>query len=187
MEKTPPEVKSEALEVMAVKEEKKLISWKALARAYQKKDRDFWVTALASAGLICVILFVIGEWGLIAAILSLIFFYYVLTTVKPEEVDYRITNKGVYFPGSEERIDWELLKSYFLTQKWGHTLLKINTYLRGLTMLSLVVPDVEKEKVEQVLKKYLPEGKEEKNAADKVTHWVYKRLPFEIEKRVGKK
>ena len=71
-------VETKPIEVVAIKEERELLAWKALSRPFQRKDRDFWVTALASAGLVCVILFVIGEWGLIAAILSLLFFYYVL-------------------------------------------------------------------------------------------------------------
>lgn len=168
---------------MAVKEEKELFSWQALSRPYQKKDRDFWVTALASAGLICVILFVIGEWGLIAAILSLLFFYYVLTTVKPEKVKYRITTKGVYLPGAEQRVDWDYLKSYYFVQKWGHDLVKIETHLRPLSLISLVIIKADEEKIKDILKKYLPQGEEKKNAADKVSNWVYKRLPFEIEKR----
>lgn len=178
---------AEPINVVAVKEEKELFAWKALSRPYQKKDRDFWVTALASAGLICVILFVIGEWGLIAAILSLLFFYYVLTTVQPEKVNYRITSKGVYLPGAEQRVDWDYLKSYYLGKKWGHDLVKIETYLGGLPLISLVISSQDQNKVKDLLKKYLPEGQEQKNVADKISIWVYKKLPFEIERRVKSK
>ncbi len=187
MEGSPKVVEKETLEVVAVKEEKELVSWKALSRPYQKKDRDFWVTAIASAGLICVILLVLGEWGLIAAIISLIFFYYVLTTVKPEEVNYRITTKGVYLPGGEQRVDWDFLRNYYFAQKWGHHLVKLETYLGGLPMVSLVILKADQKKIEEILKKYLPQGEEKKNAADKVSNWVYKKLPLEIEKRTKKK
>jgi len=167
---------------MAVKEEKELFAWKALSRPYQKKDRDFWVTALASAGLVCVILFVIGEWGLIAAILSLLFFYYVLTAVKPEKVSYRITTKGVYLPGGEQRVDWDFLKNFYFGERWGHSVLKVKTFLRNMPIVSLVVVKKDEKKLTEILEKYLPEGEEEKNAADKISNWVYKRLPFEVEK-----
>lgn len=178
--------RTKPIEVVAVKEEKELLAWKALSRPFQRKDRDFWVTAIASVVLVCVILFFVGEWGLIAAILALLFLYYVLTTVEPEKASYRITTKGIYYPGIDQRINWDFLKSFYFIEKWGHLLLKIETYLSTLPLISLVVNKKDENELFKLMKKYLPEGEEKKTAADKISGWVYRRLPFELEKGQNK-
>jgi len=185
MKKNSSEAKT--INVVPLKEEKVLFSWQALARPYQKKTRDFWVTAFSSVGLVCLILFVVGEWVLIAALLALLFLYYVLTTVEPEKVAYRVTTKGVYLPGLKQKISWDFLKSFYFTEKWGYPLLKIDTYLVNLPVISLVILKKDKEKLAKIFKKYLPLGEEEENLADKISHWLYRHLPFEEEKRKKKK
>lgn len=171
---------SELLETIPIKEEKVLVSWKAKSRPYQKKDRDFWVTALSAVGLVCVVLFVIGEGGLIAAVLSLVFLYYVLTTVEADQVEYKITSKGVYLPGAEQRIDWDYLISYFFAEKWGFEILKINTSLFNFPVIRLVVPQNKKKEIKKNIKKYLPAGKESISISNKISNWVYDHLPFEV-------
>ena len=46
-------------------EEKFLFSWEAAERAYQKRDRDFWITAVAILVLVSIILLFIKEFFLV--------------------------------------------------------------------------------------------------------------------------
>jgi uncharacterized membrane protein YvbJ len=61
-----------------VNEERVLLEWTAAERAYKKRDRDYWVTAVAILILVSVILVFIKEFFLIMALVSLLFLYYVM-------------------------------------------------------------------------------------------------------------
>lgn len=168
---------SSPVEVVASKEEKVIHFWKALARPYQKKDREFWTTVLATLGLVCLILFFVKEWFLIAAFLGLVFLYYVLTTIEPEEVNYKITNKGVYFPGGEQRVDWEVLSLFWISEKWGYKILNLETRLNFPRVIHLVIKNEEEKKIREIMLKYLSETEVKKNFTDKLSSWVTKQLP----------
>ncbi|MFA6007878.1 MAG: hypothetical protein WC784_04535, partial [Candidatus Shapirobacteria bacterium] len=67
-----------------VNEERILFEWEAPERAYQKRNKDFWVTAVAILILVSVILIFIKEFLLIVALVSVIFMYYAMSTVPPK-------------------------------------------------------------------------------------------------------
>jgi len=160
-------------------EEKEIISWQALSRPYRPRDKDFWVTTIASAILIIAILVFVGEFGAIAVIIAALFCYYALTSVKPEEVDYRLTTKGVYCPPFKERIDWDLFHSFSKGEKWGYPLLRLYTYSKDIPEVSLVLEKNKKEKIYQIVARYLNETPEKETFAEKITAWFYQHLPFE--------
>jgi len=177
-QKTAPlPTSSEPVEVLAVKQEKILLTWRTVSRPYQKKNREFWTTILATLGLVCLILFFVKEWFLIAAFLAMTFFYYVLTTVEPEEVDYKITNKGIYLPGAEQRVDWEGLRSFWFSQKWGYPMVNLETWFNFPRLVHLVAEPRMKKELKETLAKYLPEGKEKKNFVDKFSSWLARQIP----------
>ena len=97
----PDEVTPEnsPLEVLPSKELKILYSWMAPARPFKRRDKEFWTTIIAIVILVGLILFFVKEWFLIAAIISLTFVYYVLSTVEPEEIEYKISNRGLIYAG----------------------------------------------------------------------------------------
>jgi len=177
---------SAPIEVVSSKEEKTLLAWRALSRPYQKKDREFWTTVLATLGLVCVILFFVKEWLLIAAFLGLVFLYYVLTSVEPEVVDYRITNRGVYFPGGEDRLDWDLLHSFWILDKWGYPLVSMETWLKFPRVVSLVFNKEDKARLREIFLKYLPEVEIKKTFVDKLSNWVIKQLPLDTSAKPAK-
>jgi hypothetical protein len=132
---------------------------------------------LAALVLVCLILFFVKEWFLIAAFLGLVFLYYVLTTIEPEEVNYKITNKGVYFPGGEQRVDWDALSLFWISEKWGFKILNLETRLNFPRVVHLVIKNEEEEKVKGIVLKYLSETEIKKNFVDKLSEWVTKQLP----------
>jgi len=95
------------VEVLPVRQMKILFSWKAPLRPFKRRDREFWTTVIAIIFLVGMILFFVKEWLLIAAMVALAFVYYVLSTVPPEEIEYRITNRGITF--ADKSYDWDYL------------------------------------------------------------------------------
>jgi len=91
-------------------EEKTLFEWEAPERSFQKRNKDFWITAIAILVLFSVVLFFIEEFFLIVALTSVLFLYYVLSTVPPQQIKNKITNRYVYF--GEAKYLWEDLESF---------------------------------------------------------------------------
>src|SRR5690554_6974200 len=84
--------------------EKDLVSWTAPARPFKTRNRKFYVTLIATAGIVGLVIFFVEGWVPVILIISLIFLFYIMSTVPPEEVEYKITNKGIKIAG--RRTDW---------------------------------------------------------------------------------
>jgi len=100
------------------------LAWDAPVRPYKKRDKSFFQTIAAIFFLLTVILFFIREWLIIGVALAVVFVVYVLATVPPGIVTYKITDKGVWVG--------DLFFRYLhLTEYWFETQL-------GNTMLVLI-------------------------------------------------
>jgi len=161
--------------------EKEIISWEAPERTYQERDRDFWVTAISILVLISVILIFIKEFFLIMALFSVLFLYYVLSTVKPGSVICRITNKAVYF--GEVRYEWKILSSFWFKHSLSYEILNIGTNLTFPRQISLVINPREKELIKEIMQKRLPMLQASPGTTDKIIKWVGERLPLESRKK----
>src|SRR3989344_4602157 len=106
-----------------VKQEEVLIKWTAPARPFKRFSRDFYVTIISAAVLFAAILFLID--GVMPALLiaSVVFLFYVLSTVEPEDIEYQITTWGIKTAGS--RTDWNFLGRFWLTSLFGKDVLVI--------------------------------------------------------------
>jgi len=158
---------------------KVLLSWKAPARPFKKRDREYFTTIGAIVFLVAVILVFLKEWLLIAVVVSLMFVAYVLATVPPEIVEHTITNKGVETGGKLYK--WEELKRFWFSKKWKDTVLNIETEKSFPGRLLLVVPEVERKRVEETLAKYLEMEAPEPTFMDKAAKWLSEKVPLESE------
>ena len=166
-----------------VNEEKVLWEWTAAERAYQKKNRDYWITAIAILVLVSVILIFIKEFFLIIALVSLLFMYYVMSAVPPGEIKYKITNRGVY--AGETVYYWEVLDKFWFSNSLSSEMVNLGTVLRFPRAISLVIDPKDKEKLKELVVKRLPLIENSPNFVDKLTRWFASRLP--LESRVDKK
>lgn len=156
---------------------KVLLSWQAPSRPFKKQSREYFTTLGALIFLIALILLFLKEFVFIAAILSLFFFVYVLSTVKPEEITHKITNKGILTGKKTYR--YENLGRFWFSQKWGSQILNVENFLGLPTRLTLLLGEAPKEKVKKVLEEYLIMEKPEKNFIDKASSWLSKKVPLE--------
>ncbi len=166
-----------ALEDKDWNEEKVLFEWEAPERAYQKKDRDFWITVISILVLVSVILFLVKEFFLIGALVSALFLYYVLSTVPPQNIKYKITNRGVYY--GESRYQWDMFDRFWFKKSLSNELIHFETILRFPRQISLVINSNDKDKIKTFVVKRLPMIEESPNFTDKLTKKVISWLPLE--------
>lgn len=164
-------------EMPLVEEIKTLLTWKSPLRVFKKRDREFWTTVLSIVFLLGIILLFIKEWLLIAVMISLVFLYYVLSTVPPEEVEHQVTNRGVRFAGKD--YSWEELGGFWFSEKWGRKIVNIQTknYFPG--RLQILLGELEEKKVKEILGKYLLEEVPQPSFVDKASQWLSDKVPLE--------
>lgn len=160
-----------------INEEKVLIEWQAAERSFQRRDRDFWITSIAILVLVSVILIFIKEFFLIIALGSVLFLYYVLSTVPPEVILNRLTNRGLYF--GDARYEWPLLARFWFGKSLSSDVINIETNLRFPRQISLVIDPVQKDKIKSIMVKRLPLLESSPTFVDKLTKWFAARLPLE--------
>jgi hypothetical protein len=164
-----------------VNEEKVLFEWVAPERAFQKREKDFWITAIAILVLVAVIFIFIKEFFLVVALGSLLFLFYVLSTVPPADAKYKITNRGIYF--GDSHYYWDILEKFWFKQSLSTEMIHFGTVLRFPRTVSLVITGQNKDKLKEVIIKRLPLIESSPNFVDKLTEWVGKRLPLEDRKK----
>lgn len=154
--------------------EKVLLTWTAAARPFKRRSREFYVTLISAVGLLGAILFLVE--GLMPVILlgTLVFLFYVLSTVAPENVEYKITTFGIRFAG--QLTEWSKLGRFWFVNRLGTDLIVFEVYvLPG--RLELVAPKSEHNKIEETLKKYLIKEEVPPGIFDKAAQWASKKLP----------
>jgi len=161
-------------------DEKVRFEWMAPERAYQKKNKDFWITVISILVLVSVILFFVKEFFLIISLISALFLYYVLSTVPPQDIKYKITNRGVYF--GENRYEWDLFTRFWFKTSLSNEMIHFETILRFPQQISLVINKEDKDKIKELVVKKLPLIDESPNFVDKLTKWGISKLPLEKKK-----
>jgi len=153
---------------------KELVAWSASSRAFSRKPREWYVTLFAMAGIIALVLFFIDGLMPVILIISVIFLVYVLNTTEPGEVDYKLTNIGVDFAGSQT--EWGMLRRFWFDKKNSSEVLIIETYFVP-GKLEMVIDPAKKEEIRKVLLEHIPNEKAPTSVVDKATGWFSKRMP----------
>lgn len=154
--------------------EKDLVSWRAPARPFKRRNRQFYVTIIAMAAILGLILFLAEGFMPVVLIVSLVFLFYVLSTVEPEEIEYKITSKGVKIQG--KLTAWEVLGRFWFSRRFDSELLILET--AGLPgRMEMVVDSSSKEEVRKALSTKLVEEEVPPSTLDKVANWFANKLP----------
>ena len=154
--------------------EKTLFSWKAKSRPFKRRNKDFWVTVVSIAAISGLILFFVEGYMPVLLIVALVFLSYILNTVEPEEIEYKITNKGVKF--GEQLTLWQDLSRFWFSRRFDEELLVFEA--NSLTgRLELVINVNDKDTIKKSLKTYVTEEEIPPSQIDKASNWFSKRLP----------
>jgi len=154
--------------------EKDLFAWKAPSRPFRRRDREFWMTVIAIAGISSLVLFLIEGAMPVILIISIVFLFYVLSTVPPEEIEYKITNKGIKIV--DRRTNWDLLTRFWFSKRSDSELLVFEMLVIPWR-LELVINTKDKDSLRKVLSEYLNEEEVPPSSLDKATNWFSNKLP----------
>jgi hypothetical protein len=103
-----------------------------------------------------------------------VFLYYVLSTVQPEEIEYKITTKGIKIGG--KLTQWQYMNRYWFTDRFDNELMIVDTALLPGRIEYVIHPEV-KEQLKKEVSAYIPYEEVPPGALDKVTNWFATKLP----------
>ena len=156
------------------KPENDLFSWKAPGRPFKKRDREFWVSVIAIAAVVGFIFYIIEGIMPVLLVISLVFLFYILQTVEPQQIEYKITTWGVRI--ADRRTDWEFLGRFWFSKRLDSDVLVFSTFtLPG--RLELVINAKDKITLKKVIASHLTEEEAPPTNLDKAANWVAAKLP----------
>ena len=154
--------------------EKSLIKWKAKARSFKRRDREFWVSIIAIASVVGFVLFIIEGVISVILVISIVFLFYVLSTVEPGDIEYEITNESVIIGG--EKNPMEAFVWFWFGKSFGNEVLALGA-VNMPGRLDLVIDPKDKEKIRKVLSPYLIEQEKSPSRIDRAADWLSKKIP----------
>lgn len=167
----------EERELAFSEEEKSVLRWKAPARAFKERNREYFTTVGAMVILVSVILMFAREFLLIAVILAFAFLVYVLASVKPEDVEHEVTTRGIRTGGKFFR--WDVLGRYWFETRHGQKMVQVETAMAFPSRLLMLLGKEEEEKMQGILSKYLLNETPEPTVLDKSADWLTEKIPLD--------
>ena len=167
-------VETVSTESSKVISERDLFTWTAPARPFKRRDRRFYVTTFSIAGIVGLILFLAEGFMPVLLIISIVFLYYVLSTVEPESIDYKITNLGVKVGGN--RTDWANFKRFWFTKRFDNDMLVLETMSIPGRMEMVITPEI-KENIKKEISEFVPYEEVPATGIDNFIDWVSKKIP----------
>jgi hypothetical protein len=160
-------------------ERKVLFEWDTVTRqtsplkSSSKMNRSF----LIIGAVVALLLVAMQEFLLIAVVASIIFLRYILAATPARAVHHKLSNHGIDYSG--QFYGWGELKHYFFKSAEGTDVLCVDTVDRLPGRLFLLLNDVDKVKVKEIVGKYLTFLKEEpKTFADKMYEAASAKIPL---------
>ncbi len=97
-----------------------------------------------------------------------------MSTVEPENIEYKITNKGIKIAGRLN--DWNMMGRFWFTKRLDNELLVIETRtLPG--RMELVVTSEVKDQIKKELSEYLTHEEIPASGIDKAANWFSNKVP----------
>jgi len=154
----------------------KLFEWEAPDRyEINFESKSFWVI-LSISLLFVLFLAILQQYYLMAAIIALLFFVYVIGTNKPLTIKHKITSRGIDTGG--RLYEWFMLNNFWFSIKNGQYLLIVETKLRYPRALLMLLDQADKDAIFVLLQeKVLYKDVRKQGRIDTLTYGQY--IPFE--------
>ena len=153
--------------------EKEIFSWKSPARPFKRRDKEFWVRTVVIVTVLGAILYIVEGMMPVLLLIAVLFFFYILSTVEPEVVQYKITNLGLRV--AEKLNDWNLFTRFWFTKRMSTDMVVFETFLVP-GRLELVINPADVEKLKAALIKFIPEEEAPPTRFDKASEWISKKF-----------
>lgn len=131
----------------------KLFEWEAPDRIEYSFDNKSFLVVIAISLVLILFFAILGHYLLMGALISLLFFSYVLFTTKPVKVKHKITARGVEF--NDKLYEWFMLDSFYFTKRKDQNFLKIETKLRIPSSLIFLLDEEDRLPIFLLLQEYL--------------------------------
>jgi len=172
---TSPEESQEPRPVVVRREpERDLVTWTAASRPFKRRDRQFYVTVFAMAGIVSLVLFLAEGFMPVLLIISLVFLYYVLSTVEPDNIEYKITSHGIKIAG--KGTGWQYLNRFWFTKRFDNELMIFDTVLIPGRIELVINPEIKSE-LKKEITTFIPYEEVPSSGLDKLTNWFASKLP----------
>jgi len=153
-----------------------LLSWTSPSWLFKKRDKEYFTNIGAIVFLLIVILVFAREFLLIAAVVSVVFLIYVLSTVPPENIEHHITNLGIESASHYYR--WDELTEFWFEEQWGQKMLEIKPNVG--TRIIILLGSMDPKKIRELLTEYIPFREvPEKSVIDNAAAWLREKIPLE--------
>ena len=151
-----------------------IYEWIAPSRPFKRRDREFYVTLITISTVVGLIIFFTEGWMPVILLISLIFLFYVMNTIQPDNIKYQITNSGIKVAG--RLTEWRLITRFWFTKRTNSELVVFE--LKSLPgRLELVITPDDKEKIKEAAAKFVIEEEASPSFLDKTTDLIAKKLP----------
>lgn len=164
------------MESETAQKEEVYLTWTSPSRLFKRRDKEYFTNIGAIVFLLTVILIFAREYVLVAAVLSIVFLVYVLSTVPPEDVKHTISNLGIESAGHFYR--WETLAEFWLEEQWGQNILILRPIFGPRIIILLGTQS--KSSVKEAVAKHIPFREQpEKSWVDNAASWLSQKIPLE--------
>jgi hypothetical protein len=159
-----------------IKPEEELLAWNSPSRLFKKRDREYFINIAVIVFFLVVILVFAQEFMFILAVLSIVFFVYVTSTVPPEDILHRITTLGVESAGRYYR--WGELSEFWFEEQWGQTKIVIQSLTHG--RIIMLLGNLDRSNVKEIVSTYIPyRNQPQKTWMDNASSWISEKIPLE--------
>lgn len=153
-----------------------ILEWQAPSRVYYPRNRQVYTTVAAMVFLVCLILFFLSQFLLIAVAIALAFLFYVLNTVPPTTIKLKLTNYGIWV--EDTLYYWEEMGRFWFTSKGEQTVLHVEV-ARFPFRLTILTQDIPEQDLTDLLSQVLINQQPKPSFFDQAADWLERTIPLE--------
>jgi hypothetical protein len=131
----------------------KLFEWEAPERYEYSFDDKSFIVVIALSLVLILFFAILGKYFLMAALISLLFFVYVVFSTKPMRVTHKITARGIEY--DSKLYEWSVLDNFYFTKKKSQNFLIVNTKLAFPSTLIMLLDEDDRLPVFLLLQEYV--------------------------------
>lgn len=166
-------------DISAQHDVKTFLEWHAPGRPFSEHSKEYYTNGFLIMVALEIIVYIVSkDFFLMAAIFSLVFLWFALSSVRPHDFYYKITSEGIRI--EDYFFIWDELYDFFFVRHHDQEVLYLTTkdYFPG--ELKLTLGDVNPEEIKSILLHYLPYREYVKPTfIEKSGEWLSKNFPLE--------
>jgi len=131
----------------------KLFEWEAPERYEYSFDDKSFIVVIALSLVLILFFAILGKYFLMAALISFLFFVYVVFSTKPMTVTHKITARGIEY--DNKLYEWFMLDNFYFTKKNDQNFLIVKTKLNFPSILIMLLDEDDRLPIFLLLQEYV--------------------------------